>query len=355
MITFAASVLLTICYTLFWKRHDDLHITLVFVLVPISNLGNLLLARASSLEAALVANAVYYLGGCFLQLVIFLAICSMCRVSLSRWVRFALLAFSTAVYITSLTAGARDWFYSGVTFEKVNGVGTLRKQYGPLHSVFYGMIFVYFALGVGVIVYSYIRKKQISRKILWLLFLPDVVCMIAFFLGRQLFPEIELIPAAYVFAQIVYLRIAWRLNRYDVTGSVIESMASSGETGFIIFDRHFHYLGSNRTARKILPPLNDLTVDLSLNRSRSMSELLLPWLCQYRDHPEGEDANGHFYEKGDQIFQFQVGSLSRGKSSYGYRIVITDDTTDRKYISLLDQYNKDLHQQVDEKPSTSER
>ena len=94
---FLLSVLLTICYALIWKKHDDIHISLVFVLVPISNLGNLQLAKAASREAALVANSIYYLGGCFLQLVILLAILSLCGIRLNRWLRSSLMAFSAAV------------------------------------------------------------------------------------------------------------------------------------------------------------------------------------------------------------------------------------------------------------------
>ena len=320
---FALSVLLTGIYALIWKKHDDIHITLVFILIPISNLGNMLLAAASSEEAALTANSIYYLGGCFLQLVLLLAIFSLCRIRLSRPVSLMMLGLSTAVFISSLTVGRFPWFYRNVAFEQVNGIGVLRKEYGPLHTVFYVMIFLYFLLSIGAIVYSFIRKKQISRKILGLLFLPEVICMAAFFVGRRLFPEIELIPAAYVFSQLVYLLITLRLNRYDVTGTVIESMAESGDTGFIIFDRRFHYLGSNETARRILPQLNNLTVDLSLNRSRTISEQLIPWLEDFRDHQEDINSNWHVIPKDDQYYLCRVGPLRRGKKTYGYRMVIT--------------------------------
>ena len=348
-VAFALSVLLTGFYALIWKKHDDIHITLVFVLIPISNLGNMLLAVAETKEAALIANNIYYVGGSYLQLVLLLAIFSLCRIRLYRGVRMLLLLLSTLVFAASLTVGRKPWFYSGVTFERVNGIGLLRKEYGPLHTFFYAMIFLYFLLSIGAIIYSLIHKNQISRKILLLLFLPEAVCMAAFFLGRRLIPEIELIPMAYVFAQIVYLAITWRLNRYDVTGTVIEAMAASGETGFITFDRRMHYLGSNETARKILPALNDLTVDLSLKRSRSMAELLLPWLKQYQEAPEDPENNAHLLPKEDKYYRFTVGPLKRGKNNDGYRMIITDDTPDQERIHFLDRFNQELARKVDEK------
>ena len=345
---FILSMILTGCYALNWKKHDDIHITLIFVLIPISNLGNMLLANAKTAEAAVIANSIYYIGGCFLQPVILLGILSLCRIRMNRAMRMLMLLFSGVVFVSSLTIGRRAWFYRDVIFEQVNGIGILRKEYGPLHSVFYGMIFLYFLISIGAIVYSFFRKNQVSRKILGLLFLPEAVCMAAFFLGRRLVPEIELIPAAYVFSQVVYLLITLSLNRYDVTGTVIESLAESGETGFITFDYRFHYLGSNRTARDILPELNDLTVDLSLKRSPPMEKMLLPWLKHFRENPDDAEGNGHLYQKEDRYYLFTVGRLKRGRKVYGYRMVITDDTLDRKYIDLLDENNQELERRVAE-------
>ncbi len=346
---FALSMILTGCYALLWKKHDDIHITLVFVLIPISNLGNLLMASADSRGAALIANAVYYVGGCFLQLVILLGIFSLCRIRVHRWLRMLLLTLSALVYVSALTAGRETWFYRDVAYENVNGIGMLRKEYGPLHIVFYGMIFLYFALSITAIVYSLIRKKQISRKILGLLFLPEAVCMAAFFLGRRVLPEIEMIPAAYVLAQVVYLLITWKLNLYDVTGTVIESMVQTGETGFITFDRRFHYLGSNETARRILPQLDNLTVDLSVRRSRSLAELLEPWLTKFQEHPDDPEKNRHPYPLGDRFYLFTVGLLKRGASDLGYRITITDDTLVQENIRLLKDRESELKEKVEEK------
>ena len=67
------SVLLTGIYLFMWHKHFDVHITLVFVLVPVINLGYALLAHATVLPEALAANKVIYAGGCYLQLIVLLA------------------------------------------------------------------------------------------------------------------------------------------------------------------------------------------------------------------------------------------------------------------------------------------
>ena len=71
---FIASVALTGLYMLIWHKHYDVHITLVFVLVPVVNLGYLLMSRSRGLEEAIMANKIAYIGGIYLQLMIMIAV-----------------------------------------------------------------------------------------------------------------------------------------------------------------------------------------------------------------------------------------------------------------------------------------
>ena len=50
------SLVLMLAYVCMWHKHFDVHITLVFTLVPVVNLGYCLLSRSQSLGEALQAN-----------------------------------------------------------------------------------------------------------------------------------------------------------------------------------------------------------------------------------------------------------------------------------------------------------
>ena len=101
--TLAASILLMIVYAFMWHRHFDVHITLVFALVPVINLGYFLLSQAQDLEEALAANKLSYIGGCFLMPMIMFSVFSLCHIRLNRWLRAGILAVGTAVYLSALT------------------------------------------------------------------------------------------------------------------------------------------------------------------------------------------------------------------------------------------------------------
>ena len=325
LVMFLTSLGLTALYMFIWRRHFDVHLTLVFVLVPIINLAYLYLATARTLNEALNAMRLTYIGGCFLQLMIMLAIFSLCDIRLPRLMKAMFMVLSTASFLFALTMGDTKDFYAEVSFDPVTH--ELHRTYGPLHTVFLAMEIIYFLLGIGAILYAFWKKNQVSRKTLVMLLLPQAICMIAYFGGRSFFPKVELLPAAFTLSQLIYLMLVARISMYDVYESAIDSMVKAGDTGFITFDRRNHYLGSNDTARRIFPELNSLTVDLSLRKNRPMNDLLTPLL-----EGKTKDRNSLLVEKDNRFYLLTLTPLAGKKKSRGHEIIITDDTKDMLQI-----------------------
>ena len=345
-ITLAVSLVLLVAYFAIWHKHLDVHITLIFVLVPVANLGTALVAFSQSLETALATTKIAYIGGCYLILILMLAVFNLCDIKINRPVRIALLCFSTAVYISVLTIGYSTVYYQAASIEQVGGVTVLVKQYGPLHTVFYVMVIAYFCATLAAVIYSYFRKNQVSRKILYLLFLTEIVAMVCFFGGRQVIPGVELLPLSYDFALVVYLIIAYRISLYDIADSAIDSLVQKGETGFASFDSGFNYLGSNKMAKDVFPQFGELTVDKPLASNESMEKTALPWLKSFAADPTQTE---YLFEKGDRIYQIDVQYLYSGRRKRGYQFFITDDTKDQHYIKLLNSFNSELKIEVDKK------
>ena len=345
-IILAISVVLTAVYVFKWQKHFDVHITIIFVMVPVINLGYALLAHAAEVEEALAINKFIYLGGCFLGLIILLAVCTLCEVRIHRALKSLFFLLSIAVYFSALSVGYNDWFYRNVSLSTVSGISVLTKEYGWMHTVFMYMVLCYFLGVLAVIAYCFFRKNQISRKILALLFLPEMISMVSFFGGRKVTGTVELMPAAYLAAQIVYMIIVSRVALYDVTDTAIDSMVQSGKTGFISIDYGYHYLGSNERARKVFPELRDMTVDLSVKRSRAFGEFFIPLLETYKEDRHKHTAH---YEKDDRIYRINIAPLFSGRREKGYQVTVTDDTADQRFIRLMNRYNDQLQDEVAEK------
>ena len=343
------SVLLTGIYLYKWHKHFDVHITMVFVMVPVVCLGYALLVHSTVLHEALAANKVIYLGSCFLQLIVLLMIFTLCDIRLGRAGRILkILGFITsavlfAFVLNPMESGA---FYRSTSLEFRNGVPWLVKEYGPMHTVFLAVVVLYYIVSIAAIVYSFVKKNQVSRKILALLFLPECLAMAAFFIGRSMTGNFEVLPLTYVIAQVTYLVIVSRISQYDITDSAIDSLVQKGETGFISIDYGYHYLGSNDTAKEIFPILRKLTVDLSVKRRKSFAELVIPWLEAYNTDRERNTAS---YEKDDRIYAVSISPLYSGRREKGYQLTITDNTKDQRLIRLTNRFNDQLQDEVAEK------
>ena len=314
--TLAISVLLLLVYLFIWHKHFDVHITLLFTLVPIANLGYALVCHAQSLEAALVATKFAYIAGCYLLLLLFLAVLGLCDIEIDRRLRIALFAFSTVVYGMVLTIGESRLYYEDVTLvTRDDGASMLSKVYGPLHSVFIAMSVAYFIATLAVVVYCYVKKNQVSRKNLSLLFLTEAVGMVCFFGGRRVLPGVELLCFAYDFALATYLVIAYRLSLYDVAGSAIYSLMETGVTGFVSFDFDYCYLGSNEVAKDFIPALRDLTVDRSVESDEFMAAVVVPHLKEFS---EDESKNEFNFERGGKTYRIGIRYLFSGRRKRGY-------------------------------------
>ena len=345
-IVLVISLLLSLYYVFIWHRHFEIHITLIFVLIPITNLAFYLLSRAHSLEEALVPKKLTYIGGCYLILQLMMVVFSLCEIKIGKALKLLFYAVTTVIFTSSLTIGNSDLFYKTVGFERVDGVVHIISEYGTMHTVFYGMIFVYFIMSLGAIIYSYLHKNQISRVIIFLLFLTEVISMIAFFVGRMIFHNIELITVAYVTARIIYLIIIRQMCLYDISSTAVDSMDQTGNTGLVSFDFKYRYLGSNVYAKEIFPSLKEMTVDKGFLKDDRFSIDAQTWLDEFRKNNKNDKF---YYEKQDNTYLIDINYLYDEKRKKGYQFVITDDTANQKYIKLINSYNTQLQDEVKDK------
>ena len=349
----ALSLLFASIYIGMWHKHFDVNFTMIFTLVPVACFGYLLQGTSRSMEGMIRALQVVYIGGCFLQFFILMSIFNLCRIQIHKWQRIALFLLCVGVFASVMTIGRSDLFYREIAFETVDGVPTLHREYGLMHDVFYGMLVLFFAAGIAVIVYSLRRKKQIPRRILYLLVFPDVICVLSFFLGRRLIRAVDIVPLGYVLAEFTYLLIAHRVNLYDVSDTVIDSMVKDRGIGYLSSDFKYRYLGSNEVARELLPGLEEIAVDARIGKRNDQQEIR-SYLDRFRQDQQdgtflytipGEDGN----PDGDRFYNVKVDYLYDGNNRRGYIVLFTDDTANRQLIRLKDQYNEKLEREVDQK------
>ncbi|MBR3637799.1 MAG: HD domain-containing protein, partial [Lachnospiraceae bacterium] len=347
-VAFILAFVLSGLYVYRWHKHFDINISVLFILVPIVNLAFVMMYRTGTDSVMMVTTKILYLGGAYLPWFITMAIANLCKMKVSRFLRVISFILNSVIYCTVLTIGHSPVFYKSFHMEEINGVMVAFKEYGAMHTVFYIMVIAYQIAGIAVIVYSFFKKKQVSRKILGLLILPQIVSLVGYLLNKVFPAGFDSLAGTYVFAQIIYLLIADQIALYDVSDMVVESMVEAGETGFITVDFDYHYLGSNETAKKILPELNKLAVDEQLQFNGKAGRRIIKWI----EHFLEDHSNDTFlYERvvpGEetQYYKVNVNYLYDGNFCRGYQIFMEDDTKNQQYIHLQDNYNTDLENEL---------
>jgi len=343
---FVFTLLLSVLYTLIYRKRFNPYITLIFFLIPLSTLGYTFQYLATETREAIVGIKITYVGGCFLSLFMVYTIFELSDINLKKLYRNLLFFFTLASFLSSLTIGYSPVFYKSITGEISNGNFHLVKTYGPLHTVYYVQIISYLIISLSVIFYSVRKRPGVSYKVLRLLFLCEFLSIATFFLSRLIPGGINLMPLSYALNGIIVLMVVRRIALSDVTGTVIESYALNGETGFVSFDDSFNYLGSNSMARKIMPELNDLKVDKSASSNPEVRDGILKHIKEYIIN---EQKNIYFKPFEDKIYQIEINRMYDGHHRTGYILYISDDTKDQKYISLLNGFNDKLRDEVTQK------
>ena len=346
-------VLLTV-YLLRWHKHLDAHMTVIFGLVPIVNVAYLMMYAAKDDGAVAAYLKICYIGGCFLPWVVTMCVTGLCNFKVNRYVRVGTFLLGVVFFVLVLTIGYSPLFYEAMVIRRTEDLVTISKYYGPAHIAYYAILFLYLIIDLVLILYAYMKLKNVSRRVLLLMYVPVPVSILGYALNHfTIWFGYELVPLTYLIALAVYLGIAHRMPVYNQSDMMLESLMDSGETAFVTVDFKYRYLGSNETAKYILPALNNIAVDGSINKSEELHATIGEWIDSFM---LGRETGRHQYykkeskKKGyDKIYAVNVNYLSDGKKNYGFQILLQDDTRNQQYIQLLNTYNTDLQKEVDRK------
>ncbi len=342
---FVISLILTGIYAGIWRKRFSIFLTLIFSFIPIANMGYFLVSLSTTVPEAILGIKITYLGS-YLHIFLMYAIFNLCNLDIKKGIRILLLAISTVFYLCVLSIGYCGLFYKEVTGELINGYLVIHKSYGIAHTLYYIQLCIYMLFTIGATFYAIKKKNDVSRHNLHYMLACEIITIFLFFAGKIFNLKVDLMPLSYISCQAVLLIISRRIVLYDVTETVIETIAFNGKTGFVSFDDAFNYLGSNEFAKRIYPELSELRVDDSILKN---AELKNEIICKIRDYIINPKKNSFFKNFNDQIYQVDINRLYDGRINRGYILYMQDDTKDQKYISLLNGFNDKLRDEVAQK------
>ena len=212
-ITLALALGLLIAYLLMVKN-KEIWLTTLYICVMVVNLGYLLLSVAGTVEFAIFANDLAYLGSVFLSMCMFLTILQICGYEIRKTHVIICLSLGILMFAIIATVGFLPWYYQSVELEIVHDYARLVKVYGVLHPVYLFYLLGYFVSMIVAIIHSVKAKKIGKPKFAG--FLAGVVCsnLLVWLLEKIVDWEFEFLSVTYIVSELLLLLVYWMMQDY---------------------------------------------------------------------------------------------------------------------------------------------
>lgn len=229
-IAFAVALIMIGIYCLV-DRKREIWLLLLFVSVAVCDLGYFLLSIAQNLEFALFANRISYFGNVFLPFFLLMMIMNLSGMKYPRYLPWILIIINSAMLVVTISGGFLPIYYKDVSFEIINSVPTLIKEYGPLHPVYKVYLFGYFGSMVAIIIISTMRKTVKSNK--HSVFLATVLIgnIVIWLIENMIKTPFEFLSVSYIVTEGLILFLYGILQDYGLLDTVqIENTKTDIET-----------------------------------------------------------------------------------------------------------------------------
>lgn len=196
----------------FLVRKKRTWFVLLFSSVLVVNVGYTFLSVSSCLEMALWANRVAYLGSVFLPLSMLMIILNVTNTKHPKWLHGALGLLSVVVFLIAASPGILGIYYKEVSFAVVEGVSTLVKVYGPLHSLYLFYLLGYFAAMVTVIIRASVKKTIDTTAHAVILAIAVFVNIGVWFIEQLSDIDFEFLSVSYIISELFLLGVHLVMN-----------------------------------------------------------------------------------------------------------------------------------------------
>ena len=207
-------------------REKRTWIILLFSSVLVVNIGYTFLSLSTSLEAALWANRVSYLGSVFLPLSMLMSILEVTSTRRPKWLPGVLFGIATIVFFIAASPGILDIYYKEVSFQIVDGIATLSKVYGPLHPLYLVYLLGYFGAMVAVIIRAQAKKTIDTTAHAVIIAIAVFVNIGVWFIEQITAIDFEMLSVSYIISEMFLLGVHLVMTENQRLRKIIQQVES---------------------------------------------------------------------------------------------------------------------------------
>lgn len=318
---------------------------LIYLMITVCDFGYLQLLHAKTLEGALLANTITYIGGCFIPFLMLLCVCRICHFRQKNWMVVIEILCCVVAFLLVSTSGKNKLNYREVWLDTSGKYTRLMKVYGPCHNFYAIGMVIFVLLTYVVIVWNYRRKREVSYITALGLAAICSVDILAYFAESLLKTPVKLMPFAYLITEMGLFWLVSRIKKYDISAVLSDYYSKSKEYGFVLIDRKLHYMGSNEVAERWAPCITELHVDRKIKEGQSV------FIRNVKQIIESGKQDEFFLPYEDRIIKHSVKFFynQKGTARIGYYVEMVDDTERQDHLKMVEEYNEKLEKEVKKK------
>ena len=314
------SVLFTLVYTILWKKNQNEHLTMIFIFTPIAMVGYLLFSMSKTMEGALYAENMIYLATIFLGYAFFRLVMDVCELEVASAFRLIYFIGALLIYLSSLTVNTNiPIFYSYVHYERADDVSYLIRGIGFMLWGYYALVAIFLLISIVILIYTLANQNVVSRKLISVLLAAAAMNTVCALAGWLVDADFDVVAIGYVIVQALCFVMMFAIRTRTTSIEKVFREESLKEVGLVVFDKSFHYLGSNEMAQQMIPEFVDMRVDTSAGKSPFVMANILPALQQYSQN--SENGRIHYTKEGCEYIG-EIEDFNEGRIKSGYVVSV---------------------------------
>ena len=352
------SMLSTFALVLFSRRGAKTLEILLSTCVMISNIGYFVLSCSRTVEEAILANSLSYIGGLFLPLLIVYILIDYSDSKVPIWFTASMIFFNVIVFLSTLVADRLPYFYSAIQFVQ-GDPSYLIKGHGPVYYLKFIILAVEFALVAFFTILTYLGKRNASFRTMMVYAGSFIVALLVYAVRNIFDMKYDLMPFFYLLCTLVLDYVVTRTTIYDVNLSVQEKIDELSTYGYLVFDRKFRYVGSNPVAEKFFPEVKNARIDSKIVAKDYALKDLLKWVVENASESSRKKDTNVKFKKAIVIndrspnerrhLECEMSFIHFGLDNHvtGYLVEILDDTEQHNMIESMSFRGESLQREVE--------
>lgn len=297
--------------------------------IQVAFMGYWFKINSNTLEEFVLSQKMIYVGVVFLYYYTFVFYTEYCHIHVKKIVHIIMQVCNFTVVMSACFMDKSTLLYKRYYLETRGEALILRKEYGPVHTLFIAIVAMYTALSFFIVLNylkKYIKTKKRQSALLYLVvFTPSMIYLV----DKAIDSPYEITPFGILIGLLMIIYLTATEKIYDFNETVKDFVFATVEDALMIADHRNIYKGCNNLALSFFPELatveNNTPIDKLSDRLKKIFT--------------GEEKE---FIKDGRIYEVTLRPIDTEERVIGTVVWIENVTSRRERLASMKNYQDEL-------------